>query len=637
MPQTFYIENDEEIISVISRLRRSSDEENYFVFPKRALVLQSIVNLRLLQREAEKISKKIIIVTQDETGETLAKRAGLQSERYSDDFSRQASHLELTPTPPPSEKKIVASMIKPEQNHLRSNDVGSADYYAAALPQTPPATQPAIQNLRVRNASPEKQTSLNSLRSETVPTSADVSSLLFHASVNMPAPPVAPLPAAAPFLVPRANGPAEDRQVLQDGREKRLKNFFASGGIAQSQNNSFSPKSTSRPSGVPVASRKVSTIFFLLGGVSLLSLAGAVFFLFFSRAEVQVTPYQITQEVDLKFDGRVDVSTGEGSQISVRLAEKEENVTVSANATGAALGTAQKARGAVTLSNRYSSDAQPLVATTRIAAPDGKIYRLVEGVTVPGMNGSEPGVVEAAVIADQTGAEYNIGNTSFTIPGFKGSPKYNKFSAQSTKAITGGGSGNSNDLTVITKEDVENAYSAAKNKAREAYLATVESELLPGERVLKESLDLVANPGATPPIVGTAATSFDYQSTYKVRGFVFSEEALKQKILSQGSQTVGGVPFQPVSAVLNYGEAIPDFDGRTVRLKTHASVTSDSVIDRDKLHDEILGKDENGINALLKSYPEIKKIKVVFRPQWFSSVVPSSPGRVTVLVEPGEE
>ena len=64
MAQTFFIDSDEEIISVIGQLRKSSDPENYFVFPKRSLVLQSAVNLRLFQREAEKQGKKIIIVSQ---------------------------------------------------------------------------------------------------------------------------------------------------------------------------------------------------------------------------------------------------------------------------------------------------------------------------------------------------------------------------------------------------------------------------------------------------------------------------------------------------------------------------------------------------------------------------------------------
>src|SRR3990167_1250626 len=96
MPQTFYIESDEEIISVIGRLRKSSAEENVFVFPKRALVLQSIINLRLFQREAEKLGKKIIIVSQDEVGKMLAEKAGIETESYSEDFSKKAAHLELT-------------------------------------------------------------------------------------------------------------------------------------------------------------------------------------------------------------------------------------------------------------------------------------------------------------------------------------------------------------------------------------------------------------------------------------------------------------------------------------------------------------------------------------------------------------
>jgi len=89
MPQTFYIESDEEIISVIGRLRKSSAEENIFVFPKRALVLQSIINLRLFQREAEKLGKKITVISQDEVGRMLAEKAGIETGNYSEDVSQK--------------------------------------------------------------------------------------------------------------------------------------------------------------------------------------------------------------------------------------------------------------------------------------------------------------------------------------------------------------------------------------------------------------------------------------------------------------------------------------------------------------------------------------------------------------------
>lgn len=635
MPQTFYIESDEEIISVISRLRRSPAQENFFVFPKRALVLQSIVNLRLFQREAEKIGKKIIIVTQDEAGETLVKRAGLQSERYTDDFSRQQSHVELVSPAP--ETKQISSMTHIDQTPLQSKDIGSDDFYSA-----PQAITKKPKQLRIRNASPEKQTSLNSKRfeEESRPKKTDTSSMPFHPMVNIPVPEPevsVPLPSGKTFLA-QTIPPKETKQEMQSGREERIKSFFAHGGVApttpkMSTSRTASPVSPS----VPIASKKVHGIFLLLGGVSLFSLAGVIFFLFLTKAEVQVTPYKTMQSADLQFEGKPDVSNSEGNILPVRVTEKEQSVTLSLDATGTSAGTAQKARGTVVISNRFNADAQTLVATTRIESPEGKIFRLIEGVTVPGMVNNQPGTIEAAVIADQTGSEYNITGTTFTIPGFKGSPKYEKFSAQSNKPMTGGGSGTGSDVTVISKSDLDRAEITAKEQAKEQYIQAVEKELLPGERILKEGLDITETVGSSLPLAGTAATSFEYTNTYKVRGFIFSEDMIKQKIISQGEETVSGILFRPTSVTLTYGEAIPDYNTQTVRLKTHASITSESVIDREKLLTEVLGKDADGINALLPSFPEIKKIKIVFNPRWFSSSVPTAKSRVTVLVEPGEE
>jgi hypothetical protein len=55
---------------------------------------------------------------------------------------------------------------------------------------------------------------------------------------------------------------------------------------------------------------------------------------------------------------------------------------------------------------------QPLVATTRLLTPDGILFRIQNGVTVPA-NGS----VKVVAKADKKGASGNIPPTSFTIPG----------------------------------------------------------------------------------------------------------------------------------------------------------------------------------------------------------------------------
>ena len=646
MPQTFYIENDEEIISVIGRLRKSSFEENYFVFPKRAIVLQSIVNLRLLQREAEKLGKKIIMVTQDDAGKMLAEKAGLMTERYTDDFSKQSEHLEIA-SPSASIHTAVPERLPTsgiEHSGLRSKDIGSSDFYAVASAEpTKQREAPAegIRTLRIRNASPDKLVSLNSKRvTEQVLTPRPEPPMMdFHPHVAMPVEPVV-LPSeqqSAPQI--RGGESYAVAPTVQKGREERLRNFFSNGGVAPTPREVprvVPQKKSVAPQEVVVA-HKAKGVLIFFGAVSVLSLIGIGAFLFLPKAEVRIIPYATSQTADLLFEGRVDSADDGERVVAVRIVDREESVTLNIEATGTSLGSAQKARGTVIISNMFSSDPQSLVATTRLESADGKIFRLVEGVTVPGMKGSEPGTVEVAVIADQTGVDYNLAPSSFTIPGFKGGSKYDKFSARSTKAMAGGNASSGTNQTIIAKNDLELATLQAKTQAKQSYLDAVSKELLPGERVLEENIDIVPLNDASLPLSGTAATSFEYQNTFRVRGFVFSEESIRQRIVSGSEARVGNVTFRPVSVTLSYGEAIPDFENKTVRLKTHALITSESVVDREKFLADILGKNAAGIDTLLESYPAIKKIEISFKPQWFSSSVPTSPGRVTLLLEPGQE
>lgn len=272
---------------------------------------------------------------------------------------------------------------------------------------------------------------------------------------------------------------------------------------------------------VAVASRKAGGIFLLLGGISALSLIGVAIFLFLPKAEVHIIPYRTVDTVDLQFEGKETTTLEDERVLPVRLVEKEQEISLTIEATGTSLGGAQKARGTVMLVNTFGSDAQSLVATTRLESPDGKIFRLLEGVTVPGMSGSQPGSIEASVIADQVGTEYNIAPTNFTIPGFKGGPKYDKFSAKSTKAMAGGSANSGANQTIISKTDLEKASLQAREQARQMYLDGVSKDLHPGERILEENIDIVSLKDASLPLSGTTASSFEYKNTFKIRSFVF--------------------------------------------------------------------------------------------------------------------
>lgn len=60
---TIYIDVDDEITGIIDKVRSSDGRIVALVLPKRATVLQSIVNMRLLKRSAEQAKKQLVLIT----------------------------------------------------------------------------------------------------------------------------------------------------------------------------------------------------------------------------------------------------------------------------------------------------------------------------------------------------------------------------------------------------------------------------------------------------------------------------------------------------------------------------------------------------------------------------------------------
>lgn len=77
MDETIYLEQDEEITSVIDKLKNIEANSIALVIPLGAVILQSVVNLKILKKEAEALGKEIALVTQDKIGRNLASQVGL--------------------------------------------------------------------------------------------------------------------------------------------------------------------------------------------------------------------------------------------------------------------------------------------------------------------------------------------------------------------------------------------------------------------------------------------------------------------------------------------------------------------------------------------------------------------------------
>lgn len=78
MKEIIYLEPDEEITSIIDKLRDLKDAKSIFlVAPKDATITQSVVNLKILKKEAESLGLDVGLVSQEDIARNLAGQVGL--------------------------------------------------------------------------------------------------------------------------------------------------------------------------------------------------------------------------------------------------------------------------------------------------------------------------------------------------------------------------------------------------------------------------------------------------------------------------------------------------------------------------------------------------------------------------------
>ncbi|QQS18664.1 hypothetical protein IPL68_01055 [Candidatus Saccharibacteria bacterium] len=75
--ETIYVDVDDEITAIIERVTNAKGSIIALVLPKRATVLQSIVNMRLLKRAAESENKNLVLVTSEASLLPLAGLVGM--------------------------------------------------------------------------------------------------------------------------------------------------------------------------------------------------------------------------------------------------------------------------------------------------------------------------------------------------------------------------------------------------------------------------------------------------------------------------------------------------------------------------------------------------------------------------------
>lgn len=349
------------------------------------------------------------------------------------------------------------------------------------------------------------------------------------------------------------------------------------------------------------------------------------------RAEINV----FTKKTPWNFSGIITASKNAGDviladkQIPAEIFKDIKNLTLSFPAHGKKY-VERKAAGEIEIYNIYSSQPQSLVAGTRIESPDGKIFRLDKKITVPGAKIAEGKIaassIKTTVAAEKAGEEYNIAPTKFTVPGFKGTAKYDGFYAVSSEEMKGGLVG---DVLFPTEEDLSVARRETSTQLEKAMndflLSQINKDFKVFEwnrlfNIIKESVDKEADKDG----------NFLISLEGELRIIAFKEFDVL-KLMSETAKQIIGQSFEIKTHNLNYETGQYDVNNGKTALNVDFKGEFWQPINIEAFKNYVLNKKENELKVFVFSLPGVERATFSLWPIWVRKV-PDSSDKIKVEV-----
>ncbi len=373
----------------------------------------------------------------------------------------------------------------------------------------------------------------------------------------------------------------------------------------------------------------------IIAGVLLLVIAaGYVGLVVLPHAEVVVAmvkePWNFSGPVGV--DKAISAPDAPTARIPGQVFVQKTNATLQFVASGSK-SIERKATGKITIYNALSSKPQSIVANTRFETADGKVFRITKGITIPGANIEDgkivPSSIVADIIADQPGAAYNIGPIAkLTIPGFKGTPKFDTFYGEIKDPTTGGLVG---VVKVATDADIKTAKESA-SKTIEASAQTLIATQIPAQFKTLAGASKFVITKQTVNSEADASGKFSIFTEGQITTLAFQERDLLA-MLSAKIKTEKGSDYQFENLGLTYGAVKADdpASGKmsvTIEYQAQAS----RIIDQTSLVEKLKGHTRAELEPIKGSLQGIQGLTVSLKPFWVRSI-PSDSAKIKLIVE----
>lgn len=282
----------------------------------------------------------------------------------------------------------------------------------------------------------------------------------------------------------------------------------------------------------------------------------------------------------------------------------------------------KKASGTIIIYNTSATE-QRFRATTRFETPDGKIYQILDALTVPGKKttgGKEnPGTVEVVVYAERPGKEFNIGLTDFTLPGLKGTSLFSSVYARSKTNMSGGAIAGEK----VVKSDDETAAKSQLEKMLKEELISEAKAQVPEDFILLPSLSSVTFQDL-PQINSDDGEGVMMNMHADLSGVMFkrvdlANHLVTNKITLADNESVDIVELDSLNFGFADSIAAGFVSSDEIRFSVKGEATAIWRVDEVALKSDLVGKSKRDLPSILNNYPTIVKATATIRPFWKSS------------------
>lgn len=619
--QTIHLSKGDDIAAVIDEINQADTPGIVLVIPQNAEILSSVVNLKLLKREADILNKHLIISTDDKAGRHLVQRAGIELwKSVPAEPEKEESAPERAPTKQPAArsraeeintaKRIVADIIIPVKR--LDYQIHREGRLAEEEIRTEEPQETAI--------SPEPEETAEPLAQEPYPQ---------EQYFQEP-------PAERQSLVEDFWGHGHHQPASQSGHRDIYYEPAAEKLVFPVEKPDFfvAEEKPKRKKIIALPRFKKLAPVFIVAGMAVFAVAS---YFILPRAKITITPkaeasnYEMSVIADKNIN-KVDYSL---KKIPAQLVRVEKKESKEFEATGSSSGS-QKAKGIISIYNNYSAAPQTLVATTRFVAKDsGKLFRITKTIIVPGAKTEKGKLVaisiDAEVVADQPGTDYNIGPSEFVIPGFQGTPKYNGFFGKSSGSMAGGSS--IAGAKVVSADDLENAKKSLKEGLKAGVANSLKEQISSNFKLLEGALKEGEPEITFSHSVGAAAEKFTGTINAQIIALAFDPKYIDD-LISANSGSQDSQQIVSGNRNINYNNWKVDFDKGQISINLKIDAEGASKINIADLKKKLAGKNEADIRKILSQTASVQNAKITLWPFWVKEI-PKQTDKIEIMVEQG--